>query len=280
MVISSGAIIKKSTLPNRKSANSLARQNMPSLGRQKPNSPPQPIVTGSPNPTTTNGENKLEQEGQLPTARNALRQAVKTTSNPSTTNSENELEQETEEQTTQQSGTTSSSNTTSVENENEAEEEQTMSSQQTQQPTQQSTTQEEGEYEYENDYATTTDGQSGGRGGRGPQGVGAAGDNIFSGSWKDAVRENAREIALEMEGTWTAINTSTVGRKNTCPSYKMRYQGNAVVFDTIVGQCRVIITWNKRQQREQVKEKVSWGVNTYYRSRTIYVPVVTYVDLR
>uniref|UniRef100_K1Q540 Uncharacterized protein n=1 Tax=Magallana gigas TaxID=29159 RepID=K1Q540_MAGGI len=30
-----------------------------------------------------------------------------------------------------------------------------------------------------------------------------------------------------------------------------------------------IITWNKRQQREQVKEKLWWGINTYYRSRFV-----------
>jgi hypothetical protein len=47
--------------------------------------------------------------------------------------------------------------------------------------------------------------------------IGAAGDNIFSGSWKEAVREEAREIALEMEGTWTGLDRWKHQKYNISP---------------------------------------------------------------
>nr|XP_011417161.2 uncharacterized protein LOC105320789 [Crassostrea gigas] len=256
-------------------SNSNGLKKMVGSGRRF-NIKPKAVVTDSPKKTTPVGENEFEQEMNGPANKVKPSGGLKTTFNPAT---ENEIEVG---GITTLRSSSSSTSPISVSGETESEgEEQTMTSK-IQQTTEQSTStqQDEMEYEYEYEYSTTTDVNGRMGSDRDPSVVGTAGDNIFSGSWKDAARQNAREIALEMEGTWTAVNASVIGRQNTCPSYKMRYQRNAVVFDTIDEQCRIIITWNKRQQREQVKEKLWWGINTYYRSRSVYVPVVTYVDLR
>lgn len=189
--------------PHINTSNKMDVKNFNSSGRYNLKNP-QPIVTASSNPTTRNGEFEAEQEGQLQTTQSRIHLGFKTTPSPSTRNSEYEVEQEGELQTTKRSTSSSRPTTSAGEIENEAEEEQRPSSQPTQRPTQQSTTPQE-EYEFENDYPTTMGGQTGGSG-RGPQMVGAAGDDIFSGSWKETVRENAREIALEMEGTWTGLD--------------------------------------------------------------------------
>nr|XP_022328495.1 uncharacterized protein LOC111127568 [Crassostrea virginica] len=253
-------------------SNNVKSNGMTGLRQDKSISKPQ--ATGSQNKTNSNVEN--ESEVNVSTTNKSLAMGPKTLGTPS----EKEVENEGGLQTTPLAIPSTTPRTTSGKTENEGEEENVQSP--TQQSTQQSSStqqQDEMEYEYEQEYSTTD--PTGDRGGnkRTPV-VGTAGDNIFSGSWKDAARKNAREIALEMEGEWKGVNVSTIGKQNTCPSYKMRYQENAVVIDTIEDQCRIIITWNKRQQREQVKEKLWWGVNTYYRSRTVFVPVVTYVDLR
>lgn len=180
-------------------SNSNGRKKMVGSGRF--NLKPKAVVTDSSKKTTTIGENEFEQEINGPANKIKPSGGLKTTSNPVI---ENEIEVEGGKTTLRSSSSSTSPISVSGETENEGEEEQTMTSE-LQQTTKQSisTQQDEMEYEYEYEYSTTTDvnGMMSSR--RDPSVVGTAGDNIFSGSWKDSARQNAREIALEMEGTWT-----------------------------------------------------------------------------
>ncbi|KAL5019623.1 hypothetical protein ScPMuIL_002515 [Solemya velum] len=108
------------------------------------------------------------------------------------------------------------------------------------------------------------------------------GRGFLTPNWRFAARAETHEVAEETsEGAWRSLNATQFGNTTgICPAFTMQNSGNTLVLETIKDRCKILISWYSRQVPYLISRDYWWGTMTFRDSRTIYEPLVSFIDLR